>query len=129
MPSFILIHPIVWPQYTNVTDRQDRQDRQWSDKIGRTVLQTVAQKLLDLFVEGLMPAVLLCVTGKQRMWRMMSTPAEHESATTIDVYTGCASLGVSVVGGIDTPLVTTAGFAQRALYNTIPLLIQRVLEI
>jgi len=26
MPSFILIHPIVWPQSTNVTDRQtDRQ--------------------------------------------------------------------------------------------------------
>jgi len=21
-----LIHPTVWPQYTNVTDRQDRQD-------------------------------------------------------------------------------------------------------
>jgi len=25
MPSFVLIHPTVWPQYTNVTDRQDRQ--------------------------------------------------------------------------------------------------------
>ena len=25
IPSFILIHPTVWPQYTNVTDRQDRQ--------------------------------------------------------------------------------------------------------
>jgi len=24
--SFILIHPTVWPQYTNVTDRQDRTD-------------------------------------------------------------------------------------------------------
>ena len=24
MPSFILIHPTVWPQYTDVTDRQDR---------------------------------------------------------------------------------------------------------
>jgi len=22
-----LIYPTVWPQYTNVTDRQDRQDR------------------------------------------------------------------------------------------------------
>jgi len=40
------------------------------------------------------------------MWRMMSTPVEDESVTTIDVYTGCASLGVSIVGGIDTPLVT-----------------------
>jgi len=29
MPSFILIHPTIRPQYTNVTDRQtDRQDRQ-----------------------------------------------------------------------------------------------------
>ena len=50
-PSFILIHPNVWPQYTNVTERTDRQtgqdntDRQQSDSIVRTVLQTVAQKL------------------------------------------------------------------------------------
>ena len=43
MPSFILIYPTVWPQYTNV--RQDRQTQsQRSDIIGRTVLQTVAQK-------------------------------------------------------------------------------------
>ena len=44
MPSFILIRPTVWPQYTNVTDRQDRQR---TDSIGRTVLQTVAQKLFQ----------------------------------------------------------------------------------
>ena len=45
LPSFILIHPTVWPQYTNVTDRQDREtDRQRSYSIGRTVLETVAQK-------------------------------------------------------------------------------------
>jgi len=25
VPSGILIHPVVWPQYTNVTDREDRQ--------------------------------------------------------------------------------------------------------
>ena len=39
MPSFILIHPTVWPQYTNVTDRQDidKQERQRSDSIGRTI--------------------------------------------------------------------------------------------
>jgi len=42
VPSFILIHPTVWPQYTNVTDRQNRQR---SDSIGGTVLQPVAQKL------------------------------------------------------------------------------------
>ena len=54
MPSFILIRPTVWPQYTNITDRQtDRQtdrtgqDRtgQWSNSTERTVSQTVAQKL------------------------------------------------------------------------------------
>jgi len=50
------IHPTVWPQCTNVTDRQDRQtdrqtrqtvrqDRQRLDSIGRTVLQTVAQNI------------------------------------------------------------------------------------
>jgi len=44
VPSLILIRPTVWPQCTNVTDRQDRQDRQRTDSIGRTVLQTVAQK-------------------------------------------------------------------------------------
>jgi len=49
MPSFILIRQTVWPQYTNVIDREtdrqtDRTDRQRSDSIGRTVLQTVAQK-------------------------------------------------------------------------------------
>ena len=47
MPSFILIHPTVWPQYTNVTDRQDRTDRQRSDSIRRIVSQTVAQKTAE----------------------------------------------------------------------------------
>jgi len=46
MPSFILIRPSVWPQRTNVTDRQTGQtDTQLSDSIGRTVLQMVAQKM------------------------------------------------------------------------------------
>jgi len=31
MPSFILMHPTVWPQYTNVSDREDRTD---NDLIG-----------------------------------------------------------------------------------------------
>jgi len=43
MPSFVLIHPTVWPQCTNVTDT-GQTDRQRTDGIGRTVLQTVAQK-------------------------------------------------------------------------------------
>jgi len=48
MPSCILIRPTIWPQYTNVTDRQDRQDKQRSDSRGRTVLQTVAQKFFKI---------------------------------------------------------------------------------
>jgi len=34
IPSGSLIHPTIWPQYTNVTDRQTGQ---WSRSIGRTV--------------------------------------------------------------------------------------------
>jgi len=35
VPSFILIRPIVWPQYANVTDRQDRQTEQDNGPIGK----------------------------------------------------------------------------------------------
>jgi len=45
MPNFILIHPTVWPQYTNVTDRQTDRTGQRSHSIGRTVLPMVVQKL------------------------------------------------------------------------------------
>jgi len=37
IPSDILIHPTVWPQYTNVTDRQT--DRQRSDTKNKTLQQ------------------------------------------------------------------------------------------
>jgi len=30
MPSFILIHPTVWPQYTNITDSTGQSDRQYN---------------------------------------------------------------------------------------------------
>ena len=71
MPSFILIHLTVWPQYTNrptlqrerdrQTDRQTGQDRQRSDRIGRTVLQTVAQKLNPI-LKRRFPRSPKCVT-------------------------------------------------------------------
>jgi len=32
------------------TDKQDRTDRQWSDGIGRTILQTVAQLTMNVHV-------------------------------------------------------------------------------
>jgi len=62
MPSFVLIHPTVWPQYTNVTDRQrgqTRQDRQRSDSIGWSVLQTVAQKA-DFVQIHIIPSCMSC---------------------------------------------------------------------
>ena len=37
VPSGILIHPTIWPQYTNVTDRQTGLAGQRSCSIGRTV--------------------------------------------------------------------------------------------
>jgi len=61
MPSFILIHPTIWPQYTNVTDRT-RQTGQRSDSIGRTVLQTVAQKMNELAVAVLVVITLISTT-------------------------------------------------------------------
>jgi len=45
VPSGILIHPAVCPQYTNVTDRQDRQVRQRPDSIGQAVLQMGRPKI------------------------------------------------------------------------------------
>ena len=61
--------------------------------------------------------VLRVGAAKQRMWRLTSTTscaADDETATTIDVYTGCnASLGVSIVGGVDTPLVSQSTCSQR----------------
>jgi len=50
VPSFILIHPAVWLQNTNVTDRQTGQDRTDRHSIGRTVLQTVAQKWMCMLI-------------------------------------------------------------------------------
>jgi len=53
VPSFIFIHLTVWPQYTNVTDRQDRTRCTDSGTIGRTVLQTVAQQNLTAIIDRL----------------------------------------------------------------------------
>jgi len=37
VPSGVLIHPTIWPQYTNVTDRQDRYE-------GMLMIQHKAEK-------------------------------------------------------------------------------------
>jgi len=66
MPTFILIHRTVWPQYTNVADRQtgqtDRQDRQRSDTTGWTVLETVAQKRFALCYRTVVLPLLSCLS-------------------------------------------------------------------
>jgi len=65
-PSFILIRPTVWAQYTNVTDRQTDRHRthrieRRSDSIWRTVLQMVAQKSSTGLIRFHLP--LVCLTG------------------------------------------------------------------
>jgi len=50
MPSFILIHPTIWPQYTNVTDRIGQTDngliaevaQKWHDVKVSEMTQTLA---------------------------------------------------------------------------------------
>ena len=46
MPSFILVHPTVWPQYTNITDRQTDS----TDGTGQTAVRfTNGRPKLDAF--------------------------------------------------------------------------------
>ena len=74
MPSFILIHPAIWPQYANVTDIQDRtgQTGEWSDSIRRTILQMVAEKRFALSYQtivclsvclSVLPVLSVCNVG------------------------------------------------------------------
>jgi len=64
MPSFISIRPTVWPQYTNVTDRQTGQTGQRSDSIRRTVFGRPFVKRLALCYRtvGCLACPVLCVT-------------------------------------------------------------------
>ena len=59
IPSGALIHPTVWPQYTNVTDRTDRQHR--ANRFGATVCKTVRPMLSDRC-----PACPVCNVGVLR---------------------------------------------------------------
>jgi len=68
MPSFIMIHPTIWPQYSNITDRQTNQtDRQQSDSIRRTVYKTVRPVLWDLCLSCLSVSAqaTLCLMATQ----------------------------------------------------------------
>ena len=73
MPSFILIHPTVWPQYINVTDRQTGQDRRGQDR-----QTTVRQHRANRFTNGRpkITQVTLVVAGGLDPWISLasSTP-------------------------------------------------------
>jgi len=69
IPSGILMNPTIWPQYTNVTDRQDIQDDRQitrSDRIGRknrfSVWRSYRKKGSGIFLthSGLWP--VFCAT-------------------------------------------------------------------
>jgi len=67
MPTFILIHLTVWPQCTKVTDRQT--DKQTAvDRIGRSVLQIVAQKRFALCYRTAVLSVCLSVCDVGALW-------------------------------------------------------------
>jgi len=66
LPSFILIRPTVWPQFTNVTDRQT--DRQRTDSTERTVLQTVAQKRFALCYQTVICLYCLYDCNVRALW-------------------------------------------------------------
>jgi len=63
VPSFIFIHPTVWPEYTNVTHRHDRtgQTGQRSDSIGRTVFERPFVKQFVLCYRSVVCPVCLSV--------------------------------------------------------------------
>jgi len=63
-----LIYPTVWPQYTNVTERQtDRQThRQQCDSTGQAVVQTVTQKSVSM---GDSVNEVSREGGRQSMWK------------------------------------------------------------
>ena len=67
VPSFILIHATVSPQYTNVTDRQT--NRQRSDSIQRTVFTAsrntrIASAVIAIVIPSVCPSVHLSVTRR-----------------------------------------------------------------
>ena len=65
MPSFILIRPTVWPQYTNVTDGQGRRT---ADSIGRTVFGRPFVKRFALCYRSVVLSVCLSVCNVRALW-------------------------------------------------------------
>jgi len=87
MPSFTLIRATVWPQCTNDIDMtgHDRQDRQRTGSIGRTVLQTAAQKLFPCGSDGriLLSGFQAVVTLTLTLDPVLRHTVVHHSSTSI----------------------------------------------
>ena len=90
MQSFMLIHPAVWPQHTNVTNRQTGRQKtgQRSDSIGRTVLQTVAQKPFQAGTFDTETLLRSCqqktvIDGVERGGKIQNTECRHLSLISV----------------------------------------------
>jgi len=76
--SGILIHPTIWPQYTNVTDRQtDRQTGQRSRSIGRDVTCNGRPKKSLVYV--CTPAIWTTVMQMESTQKTLSHSASSKS--------------------------------------------------
>jgi len=74
IPRFILIHPTVWPQYTNVTDRTgERSDSIVRTVLGRTVCKTLRPIPTDRCLSASCPvlSVTLVYCGQTVEWIKM----------------------------------------------------------
>jgi len=64
VPSFTLIHPTVWPQYTNVTDRTaQRSDSIWGEPFWARGYKTLRPILSDCCLSVLSSPVLYCMSA------------------------------------------------------------------
>ena len=61
LSSDILIHPTIWPQYTNATDRQDRTGQR-SDNIGQTVFWATICKTVRPMLSDRCPVYPVCLS-------------------------------------------------------------------
>jgi len=76
MPSFILIRPTVWPQYTNIADRTDRTD---NDPIAQS----------ELFYKWLVTPKRTFLRCKPRLHDITCCQTGCQTGMTTGLTTGC----------------------------------------
>jgi len=105
----ISIHPTVWLQYDNVTDRQERQDRtdrQRTDITGRTVLQTVGPALCYWTFVCLSVCLSVCLFRRHCVrWVPRSHNGKGHSNPYFSAHVYCGQ----TAGSIRIPLGTQVG--------------------